>query len=612
MVVNKAVMLAIKLAAKLAIKSRKSQQAMQFLMTYGWALAVVFLVITALVFFDILNVKDKLPDSAGLGPDLLVEDAYVNENSVTLVLRNNLRKKMYDIQVNVTECGNSGALSEQVTLKRGESKKVSIRCLHAKEAGTKFTSLMELNYSTKYGNNTFTQVDDGNIYWRIDRGITLEGIPVWVGNASGIGQDYGYDVAVDADGNVYAVGYTTGNLSFGNGIGFNNSNYGSGDMFLVKYNSKGEVQWVKNSSCTEIDAAYSVDLDSNGNIYVGGLTYGDIEFGDGIGFAWSGNIDGFLVKYDSSGSPQWVKNISGISSEIVQRVYVDKNGYVYITGYSLSDPVYLGDGVSFVNAGNYDIITAKYDSSGTLQWAKNASGTLPNYGWDIAADSSTGVYVVGFSQGTLYFGNGVEFTAASGNDFFLVKYDSDGEAQWVVNTNNSGADSGRSVAIDSEGNIFAGGASRTDIDFGDGASFVNSGNFDFFTVKYDSDGTANWVRNASGSLWDWDEGTDVDSMGNIYSCGYSGSNISFGNDVSFVNSINYDAFVVKITPDGRAEWVVNASGSSSDIAKAVEIDDLNYLYVVGYSASDLDFSYNVSFVNSNTGSTNDFFIVKYR
>ena len=78
-----------------------------------------------------------------------------------------------------------------------------------------------------------------------------------------------------------------------------NINWGETDIFLVKYNSSGTKQWTKQLGTSSFDYGQGVTTDSSDNIYVTGYTTGDLD-----GNTKSGNQDIFLVKYDSSGTKQ--------------------------------------------------------------------------------------------------------------------------------------------------------------------------------------------------------------------------------------------------------------------------------------------------------------------
>ena len=110
-----------------------------------------------------------------------------------------------------------------------------------------------------------------------------------LGSSSG---GFALGVAVDSSGNVYAAGRTTGGLD-------GNTNSGDFDLFVVKYNSSGTKQWTKQLGTSSDDRARGVAVDSSGNVYAAGITYGGLD-----GNTNSGSVDLFVVKYNSDGVKQ--------------------------------------------------------------------------------------------------------------------------------------------------------------------------------------------------------------------------------------------------------------------------------------------------------------------
>ena len=83
---------------------------------------------------------------------------------------------------------------------------------------------------------------------------------------------------------------------------------------MVKYNSSGTKQWTKQLGTSSTDTANGVATDSSGNVYVAGGTYGGLDGNTG-----SGVNDLFVVKYNSSGTKQWTNQLG--SSRILQREF---------------------------------------------------------------------------------------------------------------------------------------------------------------------------------------------------------------------------------------------------------------------------------------------------
>ena len=97
---------------------------------------------------------------------------------------------------------------------------------------------------------------------------------------------------MDSKNNIYVSGYTYGGLD-------GNTNSGSNDIFLVKYNSSGTKQWTQQLGSTSSDVGFRVSVDSSDNIYVTGYTEGGLD-----GNTNAGGMDIFVVKYNSSGVKQ--------------------------------------------------------------------------------------------------------------------------------------------------------------------------------------------------------------------------------------------------------------------------------------------------------------------
>ena len=114
--------------------------------------------------------------------------------------------------------------------------------------------------------------------------------------------------------------------------------------------------WTKQLGTTTSDYGYTVTTDSSGNIYVTGSTYGHLD-----GNTNSGKSDIFLVKYNSSGTKQWTKQLGSSSDEFGLGVKTDSSGNIYVSGHTYGDL----DGNT--SSGGIDIFLVKYNSTDTKQ-----------------------------------------------------------------------------------------------------------------------------------------------------------------------------------------------------------------------------------------------------
>ena len=131
------------------------------------------------------------------------------------------------------------------------------------------------------------------------------------------------------------------------------------------------MQWARQIGTTERDEARGIAVDGSGNSYVTGHTYGD------LGGPSHGGADAFVVKYDTSGTWQWTRQIGTTEHDEAWAIAVDSSGNSYIRG---------------ATAGEGGFIV-KYDSGGTEQWRRQI-GTIGNlFGWGIAVDGSGNIYI---------------------------------------------------------------------------------------------------------------------------------------------------------------------------------------------------------------------------
>ncbi len=204
----------------------------------------------------------------------------------------------------------------------------------------------------------------------------------WVKQTGTTGRDEIYGMDLDSSGNVYIAGFTAGSLAGANAGGF--------DLFLAKYDSSGNTLWSKQLGTAAADFGESIAVDGNGNAYISGYTNG------GLDGANRGGRDIFLAKYDASGNFLWVKQLGTANEDIGYGVTLDASGNAYVTGGTQGGL----DGNT--NKGDYDIFVVKYDSSGTKQWVTQIGTAAEDVGIGIAFDNGRNVaYIAGNTLGSL-------------------------------------------------------------------------------------------------------------------------------------------------------------------------------------------------------------------
>lgn len=326
-------------------------------------------------------------------------------------------------------------------------------------------------------------------------------------------------------------------------------------------------------------------LDESCNLYISGSYYSPLSFdtcflNDNI----NNGFQAYVTKFDSSGSALWAKSARGnLASGNV--ICTDKNGSLYLAG------VYFGDSISFDQITLRNNITAdpnyfiaKYDSSGTVLWAKAIGcGPLPNPS-GLISDINNNIYFSGgFSSPLIIFGGDTLNNSGSRNSF-VTKYDQSGNEIWARKIGGTSTDWISGLTSDGSGNIYVTGYFKSPTLYFDSDSLVNSGGMDFFLAKYDASGNFIWAKSSVGDFDEFPRSITGNSSG-IYISGTSTSKqVSFDsvilNDTSS-NPSHKVMFLCNYDTNGNVIWAKNLPAYNA-IPYSMAIKSDNDIVITGH------------------------------
>jgi hypothetical protein len=285
------------------------------------------------------------------------------------------------------------------------------------------------------------------------------------------------DVHIDAFGNcLVAGGYHRDSLTFGH---HTIHRYGFYEGFLAKVNSSGDVLWLKNIGSPNDDYTTSCSSDALGNVFLSGY-FNTTVHADLLSFTSFGMFDGYVIKFDSSGSAIWLRNIGGANDERANKVTVDAAGNAYVGGYFHSYILY----ADTMNLWQYsgtppcnDIFLLKFDGNGNGIWSRRAGGTNCDELLSQSTDRSGHTFIAGFfSDLQTYIGSDT-LNGIAGPDVFYARYNEDGTEIWAKALSGTSMELPRSIDADNHGNIYCVGLFQSrSIDF-DNISCQNTGAF---------------------------------------------------------------------------------------------------------------------------------------
>ncbi len=346
--------------------------------------------------------------------------------------------------------------------------------------------------------------------------------------------DWGKSVAIGPDGSVYVCGYT------------NPANASSSveEGFIAKFDSSGTLQWQKTLVGKYEETSNSVAVGPDGSVCV--CVYQYHALGDITACP--------VVKFDSSGKLQFQKSLGRSDNVYGQSVAIGPDGSVYVCGYTYSADI----------TGRLDCFIAKLDSSGALQWEKklhNPNADSPdvrtNQGKSVAVGPDCSVYVCGNSI-TPSFGGSTN----TNSEVLIAKFDSSGVLQWQKYLGGSKLEGGTAVAVGPDGSVHVCGVTTS---YGAGSS-------DILIAKLNSSGSIQWQKTIGEGYADESFSVAVGPDGSVYVCG------EIKKDRTFTK---YECLIVKFNPSGTLQWQ-KYFDHSYDSSLAIGSDDS--VYVCGTSA----------------------------
>ncbi|MFW9990808.1 MAG: SBBP repeat-containing protein [Candidatus Odinarchaeota archaeon] len=436
---------------------------------------------------------------------------------------------------------------------------------------------------------------------------------------SGGDDDVGYDIAVDATGHVYVTGWAY-STDFPTLNAYSQTSGGSREVFVFKLSPGGNnLIYSTYIGGTNQDCSSGIAVASNGHAYVTGWTYStdfptSANAYDQTGDGSTGVCDVFFCVLSAGGNLLLYSTyVSGTSYDAARRIAVDSAGDAYITGETVSTNFPNTTNAFQDDKGDVDgfVLKLSPDANGSddLLYSTYIGGSSFDSCTDVAIDSSGNAYVSGYTNSADFptTVNAYQENKRGGYDGFVLKLSPGGngvnDLLYSTYIGGSNDDQGRSIAVDSDGNAYVTGGTKS-IDFdvlnaynstGDGSTATN----DAFVCKLPPGGnTLLYSTYIAGSSGDYGTGIAVDAAGCVYIIGETTS-ADFPSVNAFQEDLagSTDVYVSKLSPGGNSLiYSTYIGGSGGDytgvqsgdafLAGSIAVDSEENVYITGNTYSD--------------------------
>ena len=345
---------------------------------------------------------------------------------------------------------------------------------------------------------------------------------------------------------------------------------------------KGQnTQWVKQMGGSDSDIGSAITSDALGNVYTVGTFSGTATFGSTV-ISSQGKGDTFITKTNASdGNMLWVKQIGSSNEDNASSVICDASGNVYYTG-KFSGVITVGT-FTLVSSGGFDTFIIKLDpTNGSVVWAKRVGGAGYDSGLSITVDINGNIYTTGCFQGISTFGTFTINPTSTSTTIFITKMDAaNGNVIWVKSFGSSGYDYGTGITCDTAGDIYLTGYFETSIVFGSDTLIAQKYTDIFISKHNGSTGNTVWAKSMGGDGNDLGAAIICNSDGNIYATGKFEQSAIFGTN-TLTSAGNADVFMTKMDPvNGSLIWVKQLGGNAYDQANSMTHDAFGNIYTTG-------------------------------
>jgi hypothetical protein len=291
---------------------------------------------------------------------------------------------------------------------------------------------------------------------------------IWQKTYGGTASDLAYSIKQTSDQGFVVVGQTTSN----NGDVTNNN--GWDDIWVIKLNEFGGLEWQKSYGGNGFDMAYSVQQTFEGGYIVAGETDSNDTFNNNI----YGHNDFWILKLNTLGELEWQKNLGGSGHDSSKGIIQTTDGGYVIVGYSRSNDFDVTN-----NNGNYDFWVVKINEIGNIIWQKSYGGSSQDRANSIFQANDGGFVIAGESESN----NGYLNQNFGQKDVWVIKLNGNGDLVWQKSFGGSNEDYAiRIIQTNDNGYTFVGGTFSNDINVSN-----NNGQLDVWIVKLFPDNLSN-------------------------------------------------------------------------------------------------------------------------
>ncbi len=375
-------------------------------------------------------------------------------------------------------------------------------------------------------------------------------------------EDSGNVIAIDANSNIFVAGRTLGVMG--------TQSFGDSDMFIVKFDRHGNPLGILQLGSPQFDSPRAISIDSAGNVYIAGVTYGSFAGGTHLG---SGDI--FIVKLSNNLNVLWTRQWGTDQLDGPRQILSDGSG-IYVTGTTYG-VVPAGGAYSIpnYNFGEGDFFIAHWNHSGNFQWGRQYGTDQTDVSFAMTFSGTTHLVAAGYTNGAA-----TGFTNQGFSDVLLIKVQkSDGTLVSYHQFGTTGYDGANDIKADASGNLYVTGYTSGSL------SGMAAGNLDMFVRRMNANYVTSWTRQW-GTTGEDDASALVlnSTTGFGYLAGYASGPLNEGTHRGY-----RDIILLRFSlANGADSWTRQLGSGGDDLAYGVARDPTGTICLTGIVGGPVD------------------------
>lgn len=336
-------------------------------------------------------------------------------------------------------------------------------------------------------------------------------------------------------------------------------------------------EWVRYGGSPSEDNGRGVAVDQQGNSFVAARFNGSMTFGNTTLQAQNGSQDAALIKYDPQGNVLWARAGGSAGMDTPQWVTTDAAGNAYVVGYVDGSTTF--GPFSQAGRGSYDAFLVKYDAQGNEQWLRLIGGTGDDEGFSVTTDAQGTVTIAGLFSDSISFAGSPLVASGNAYNTLLARFDAQGNEVWA-----------KGLSTPALGRLHNARSITQDVS---GNLYVTgeygaNGYRDVFLTALDNQGNILWLNKLNSTDDTGAYSVVADAYGNVFHTGRFSGTVTFGS--STFSASNYDFYLAKYdAATGALEWVTTASDPVVGYGSSLIVDPYGNPMVSGLFQGTLTF-----------------------